>query len=157
MRSFVSVPSSKGKEPDRETQTHEHTIWRMTQETLRKRGFRRQEASRAFCPGAEIVTISPCFHLLLAIIRYLLGFNFNCAISHIYFLYLSYNLPMLYTYISIYSIHILLNRSLIVVIINTERQTTRGRRRGQKPESGIKRRFKACASVQIFGFLKLLV
>ena len=107
MRSFVSVPGSKGKEPDRETQTHEHTIWRMTQETLRKRGFRRQEASRAFCPRAEIVIISPCFHLLLAIFHYLLGFNFKCAISHIYFLYLSYNLPMLYTYISIYSIHIL--------------------------------------------------
>lgn len=73
MRSFVSVPGSKGKEPDRETQTHEHTIWRVTQETLRKRGFGRQEASWAFCPMAEIGKISPCFHLPLTIICFIVS------------------------------------------------------------------------------------
>lgn len=103
MRSFISFPGSKGKEPDQETQTHEHTIWRVTQETLRKRGFGRQMASWAFCPRAEIVKISPCSYPPLAIICFMVLIIFNYAISHsIYFLYLSYNLTMLYTYIYLY-------------------------------------------------------
>lgn len=72
MRSFVSVPGSKGRNRT-ETQTHEHTIWRVTQETLRKRDFGRQEASWAFCPRAEIGKISPCFHLPLAITCFMIS------------------------------------------------------------------------------------
>lgn len=104
--------------------------------------------------------------LELKLLKFLLVFTFywqsfansSDSIStvqfHIYTFFTYHIICLCYIHIYLYTPYIFfLNTSLIVLIINTERQTTRGRRQGQKPESGIKRRFKACAWIPIFGFL----